>query len=355
MNMNIWNNWKWHVTHRITHQNINDRELNLEYEMRSTPYYYSLVDHNNKNCPIGKQILPTAEELKNELWVSSYGINVYDSLAEEKFSPVPNLVHRYPDRVLLLVTTCCFVHCRFCGRKRLTSKKDEKLNVDEAIHYIVKHDEIKDVLISGGDPLTLEDEEIQDILERLRAINHVQIIRIGTRAPVVLPMRITDDLINILKKYHPLWINTHFNHPKEITEEAISACNKLSDAGIPLGNQSVLLKGINDNADTYKELCQNLIKSRIRPYYLYQCDLGDGISHFRTKVQVGIDIMEHLRQHITGFAIPTYVIDAPNGGGKIPINPNYIVDKNEERIIIRNYENKLFVYPETKNDRNSIL
>lgn len=346
MEKSMWENWKWQYTNCVTNYDMSISK-NL-FGMQVTPYYYSLIDWKNEKCPIRKQVIPSINESIFENEYCNYGIDVSDSLAEEKCSPVPNLVHRYPDRVLMLVTNCCFVHCRFCTRKRLTSRDNKILDIDEAIKYIRKHEEVRDVLISGGDPLTLSDNEIEGILRKIKEIKHVQIIRIGTRAPVVLPMRITDELVSILKKYHPVWMNTHFNHPRELTDEAIAACIKICNAGIPLGNQSVLLKDINDNVEVYKELCRKLITCRVRPYYLYQCDLGEGIDHFRTKVNVGINIIEGLRQHITGFAVPVYVIDAPNGGGKIPITPQYVIKSNENEIVLRNWNNERFIYPEVK-------
>lgn len=337
-----WNDWKWQEFNSIT----DDGKYHGRFKIKVSPYYYSLMNYEDENCPIKKQAFPS--ELEDNICkeYSKYGIDINDSLAEERMSPVENLVHRYPDRVLLTVTNNCFMYCRFCTRKRLTGSCCSNFELEKAFLYIEMHNEIRDVLISGGDPFTLEDETLEKIIIRLRAIKHVEIIRIGTRAPVVMPMRVTDKLVNILKKYHPIWINTHFNHPKEITNLSIKACNKIVDAGIPLGNQSVLLRDINDSLEIYKELCLKLVKNRIRPYYLYQCDIGKGNEHFRTKVQAGIDIIKGLRQYTTGFAIPTFVIDAPNGGGKIAINPNNIIEETKEKIVLCNKDNQLFIYPE---------
>lgn len=343
----MWSDWKWQAENCITNPNeVCEEKVQCNFNMRITPYYAGLMSNDN-NCPIRKQAVPTEEEneIYNDKFVK-YGINLYDSLAETKYSPVKHLVHRYPDRVLIEATNNCFMYCRFCTRKRLTRIDKHKNDLTEAFEYIRNNECIRDVLISGGDPLTLEDNELETIVSTLRSIEHIEIIRIGTRAPVVLPMRITDDLVNMLKKYHPLWINTHFNHPNEVTLEAENACRKLVDAGIPLGNQSVLLKGVNDNAEVYKELCTKLVKMRVRPYYLYQCDLGMGVEHFRTEVKKGIDIIQALRQNITGFAVPNFVIDAPNGGGKIPINLDNVIDWNDEYIKLKNYKGDVFIYPE---------
>jgi len=342
-----WNDWHWQSSNSYIDGNSYVHGIDNYFKMKISPYYYNLIDSNDVNCPIKKQAIPSDHELKcmgNEY--KKYGIDIHDSLAEENLSPVANLVHRYPDRVLMIVTNNCFTFCRFCTRKRIMSEQDTNFNVNNALDYISANKNIRDVLISGGDPLTLEDEQLEEIICKLRKIQHVKIIRIGTRAPVVMPMRITNKLVNILKKYHPIWINTHFNHPKEITEESAKVCRKIIDAGIPLGNQSVLLRGVNDNIDILKELFLKLAENRVRPYYLYQCDLGSGIDHFRTKVKSGIDLIRGLRQHISGLAIPTYVIDAPNGGGKIAVNPDYIIDKTREKIVLQNSKGNLYVYPE---------
>ncbi len=343
----MWSDWKWQAENCITNPDeVCKEKIKCNFNMRITPYYAGLME-NDEKCAIRKQAIPTEEEniIYNDKFVQ-YGVNLYDSLAEREYSPVKHLVHRYPDRVLIEATNNCFMYCRFCTRKRLTRIDKQRNDLTETFEYIRNNKCIRDVLISGGDPLTLEDNELETIISILRSIEHVEIIRIGTRAPVVLPMRITNDLVNMLKKYHPIWINTHFNHPKEVTPESENACCKLANAGIPLGNQSVLLKGINDNVEVYKELCTKLVKMRVRPYYLYQCDLGMGIEHFRTEVKKGIEMIQSLRQNITGFAIPNFVIDAPNGGGKISINPDNVIDWNNEYIKLKNYKGDVFIYPE---------
>ena len=347
-----WNDWKWQVENSITDiksiVDLSDEmvaKLQDKYRMLITPYYYSLIDKEDKNCSIKKQIVPAPEELNN-CGFNDTCYNLSDSLSEMKFMKTNNLIHRYPDRVLLIVANNCFSYCRFCTRKRLTSKNEcYNFDLSSAINYIKNNNQIRDVLISGGDPLVLEDEQLEHIVSSIRSIPHVDVIRIGTRTPVVLPMRITDKLINMLKKYHPIWINTHFNHPKELTSFSINACEKIINAGIPLGNQSVLLKDINDEIETYKELCLGLVKNRIRPYYLYQCDLGSGNYHFITSIDKGLDIMEGLRGYISGFAVPTYVVDAPNGGGKIALDRDRIEKRTDQEIVMRNYLGQVYTYP----------
>lgn len=347
MSKSEWNNWKWQRENSVEDlAQLTNEVVDYNYNMRITPYYMSLMKEDD-NCPIRRQAVPSKRERKEStLDYREYEINIQDSLSERKYSPVPHLVHRYPDRVMVEVTNNCFMYCRFCTRKRLTRIDKKQNDLEQAYEYIKKNKNIRDVLLSGGDPLTLEDFELEEIIKTIRRIPHVEIIRIGTRAPVVLPMRITDELVQMLKNYHPIWVNTHFNHPVEITEQSQYACEKLVDAGIPVGNQSVLLKGINDNTETYKELCLKLVKMRVRPYYLYQCDLGEGLDQFRTKVDVGVEIIKNLRQNITGFAIPMYVIDAPNGGGKITINPDNIIEWNNKFIKLRNYLGDEYYYPE---------
>jgi len=350
-----WNDWKWQFKNRITSaeqlKNIIDisdeeqREIEKclkKFKMAITPYYASLIDPQNPHCPIRMQCVPSVKELT----VQPCELN--DPLAEERYSPVKNIVHRYPDRVLFLLTDMCSMYCRHCTRRHMVGKEDaiaRKEVIDKAIEYIRNNTQVRDVLLSGGDPFILCEQRLEDIISRLREIPHVEIIRIGTRVPVVMPMRITDSLVNMLKKYHPIWINTHFNHPNEVTEESMAACAKIVDAGIPLGNQSVLLRGINDNVQTLKELFLKLVKGRVRPYYLYQCDIAEGIGHFRTPVEKGIEIMYNLRGYISGFAVPTFVIDAPNGGGKIPINPEYIVSMDDIKVVLRNYKGDIYTYP----------
>jgi lysine 2,3-aminomutase len=310
------------------------------YPMRIPRYYYNLIQ--GREDPIWMQSVPSVSELLDQN-------SPEDPLNEDEDSPVPRLTHRYPDRVLLLITDRCPMYCRFCTRKRMvgqTSAISEK-TIAMGIDYIRSHKEIRDVLLSGGDPLMVSDRKLERIISRLRSIRHVEIIRIGTKFPCVLPSRITDALCNMLKKYHPIYINTHFNHPREITSQAKEACERLVDAGIPLGCQSVLLKGVNDNPRILKELMQKLLWMRVRPYYLYQADLTRGTNHFRTRVEMGIQIMQELRGFTSGMAVPQFVIDAPGGGGKIPLMPDYVVKFDEKEVILRNFEGKQYCYPQT--------
>ncbi|MEM1515266.1 MAG: KamA family radical SAM protein [Candidatus Bathyarchaeia archaeon] len=310
------------------------------YPMFISRYYFDLIEEVDD--PIWKQCIPSPLEL-----FDPYGYE--DPLNEEGMSPIPGLVHRYPDRVLVCVSNSCATYCRFCTRKRKVGKPTISFSDDiymAQIKYIRENQSIRDVLLSGGDPLMLSDDKIEFLLRKIREIPHVEIIRIGTRIPCTLPQRITPKLCRILKKYHPLYVNVHFEHPREITEEAERACGLLADAGIPLGNQSVLLRGINDSPEVMKELCQKLLKIRVRPYYLFQTDLVRGTYHFRTRVEVGIKIIESLIGWTSGLAVPRFVIDAPGGGGKIPIQPNYIVSMDEDKVILRNYEGKIFIYPQ---------
>lgn len=350
-----WNDWKWQMKNRITTVEqladivkLQDREAGeikeclKRFKMAITPYYASLMDRDDPNCPIRRQAIPSIEELTvNEC-------DMEDPLCEDKFSPVEGIVHRYPDRVLFLITRKCSMYCRHCTRRRLVGCEDFTLSeekLEKAYDYIRGNAKVRDVLLSGGDPFMLSDSKLESIIKRLREIPHVEIIRIGTRTPVVLPMRITDELVNMLRKYHPIWINTHFNHHREITAESKRACEKIADAGIPLGNQSVLLRGINDDAEILKKLFTGLVKIRVRPYYLYQCDISKGIGHFRTPVSKGIDIMKNIRGFISGFAVPEFVIDAPGGGGKTPVNPDYIISLDDKKAVLRNYEGKTYEYP----------
>ena len=353
-----WNDWKWHLRNKI--QTMEDLkkvvEIGKEEEegitkclstlrMAITPYYLSLIDLNNPYDPIRVQSVPTVAELN---WAEE---DLEDPLHEDTDSPVPGLTHRYPDRALLLVTDQCSVYCRHCTRRRFAGVNDAALpmdQVDNAIAYIAKTPVIRDVLISGGDPLLLSDDNLESIIRKLREIPHVEIVRLGSRLPVVLPQRITDDLCNMLKKYHPIWLNTHFNHPQEITAESTMACEKLANAGIPLGNQSVLLAGINDCIHVMKNLVQALVKIRVRPYYVYQCDLSQGLTHFRTPVTKSIEIAEGLRGHTSGYAVPTFVVDAPGGGGKIPVAPPYIISHAGNKVILRNFEGVITTYTEPK-------
>jgi lysine 2,3-aminomutase len=354
-----WKDWKWQLRNSIkdisTFEKLtgiifekNERKL-LEktiakYPLSITPYYLSLIDVKDyKNDPFFIQSFPSPLELVVEKY------EMVDPLSEEKDSPVPGLIHRYPDRVLFYISNTCSMYCRHCTRKRKVGDKDSIPTKDEilkGIEYIKKTPVVRDVLLSGGDPFMLSDDYLDWILTELRKIPHVEVIRIGTRMPVVLPYRITDELVAVLKKHHPLWINTHFNHPRAITDSSRESLRKLADAGIPLGNQSVLLAGVNDCPRIMKKLVQKLVQNRVRPYYMYQCDLSEGLSHFRTPVGKGIEIMESLIGHTSGFAVPTYVIDAPGGGGKIPIMPTYLISWSTNKVVLRNYEGVITTYKE---------
>jgi len=357
-----WESWKWQVKNRITSVEELKTYINLDpseeeainsvlgkFRMSITPYYLALMDPDNPKCPIRKQAIPSINELvvgENDL---------LDPLHEDGDSPVPGLTHRYPDRVLFLITDMCSMYCRHCTRRRFAGQKDahESMdNVEKALEYIRNTKEVRDVLLSGGDALLVSDQKLEYIISELRKIDHVEIIRIGSRTPVVMPQRITEDFVNMLKKYHPIWLNTHFNHSKEITTEAKKAIDLLANAGIPLGNQSVLLRGINDRVSTMRKLVLNLVQMRIRPYYIYQCDLSMGIEHFRTPVSKGIEIIEGLRGHVSGFAVPTFVVDAPGGGGKIPVMPNYVISQAPGKIVLRNYEGVICTYTEPANYTN---
>ena len=298
-----------------------------------------------KGDPIWLQCFPSPEELADEEMPE-------DPLDEDAMSPVPSITHRYPDRVLFLVTSQCSMYCRFCTRKRKVgdSSKISMKFIQDGIEYIRNHPEVRDVILSGGDPLMLTDYMLEKIIKALREIPHVEIIRIGTKMPCVLPQRITENLCNMLKKYHPIYVNTHFNHPWEITPESKRACEMLADAGIPVGNQTVLLRGVNDDPYVMQDLMKKLLAIRVRPYYIYQADITRGANHFRTPIKVGIEIMDKLRGHISGLAVPYYVIDAPGGGGKIPILPHYVIAHNESEIILRNFRYEIYVYPDVKED-----
>ena len=354
-----WKDWRWQLRNSIKDIKMLEKLLDVKldedhhqriletcdkFPMSITPYYLSLINTETlESDPVFKQAVPNVDEL----YVGN--VDMCDPLAEDKDSPAPCITHRYPDRVLFLVSNVCAMYCRHCTRKRRVGDQDYIPNRDlirKGLDYIRNTPVVRDVLLSGGDPLLLSDEYLDWILGELRAIEHVEVIRIGTRTPAVLPYRITEDLVAMLRKHHPLWINTHFNHPREITQSAREAITKLADAGIPLGNQSVLLAGVNDCPRIMKALVQKLVKNRVRPYYLYQCDLSEGLSHFRTPVGKGIEIMENLIGHTSGFAVPTYVIDAPGGGGKIPIMPNYVMSWGTNKIVLRNYEGVITTYEE---------
>jgi lysine 2,3-aminomutase len=351
-----WLDWHWHLRNRITtpdelkkyiklqpEEEEVFKKKNFSFRMAITPYYLSLIDPKNPYDPVRLQAIPRIAE-------SHFAAeDMPDPLHEDADSPVPGMTHRYPDRVLLLLTDQCAMYCRHCTRRRKAGEKDAPMpkdNVEKAIEYIKKNKEIRDVILSGGDPLTMGDERLDEILGKLSKIKHLDIVRIGTRTPVVLPQRINESLLKVLKKYKFVWLNTHFNHPQELTPDACAALARLAESGIVLGNQSVLLKGINDHVDVMKQLVHTLVKNRVRPYYIYQCDLSEGIGHFRTPIAKGIEIMESLRGHTSGLCIPTYVVDAPGGGGKIPVMPNYIVSQMPGRVILRNYEGLLTAYTE---------
>lgn len=351
-----WHDWRWQQRKRfrLIEQlegviNVSDGERlafeksNAMFHMGITPYYASLMDKDDPKCPIRLQSVPQMGELD----ILPYDLE--DPLAEERDMPVPGITHRYPDRVLFYTTHNCPVYCRHCTRKRKVSDPSTmapKEQIEVAIEYIAKTKTIRDIVISGGDPLSLSDERLDYILTRLRAIPHVEIFRMGTRNLVTLPQRVTDDFVRMLKNHQPVFVNTHFNHPKECTAEALDACRKLADAGCVIGNQMVLLKGVNDDYRIVKELNHRLLLMRVRPYYIYQCDLSQGISHFRTSIKTGLDIMEKLRGHTSGLAVPTYVVDAPGGGGKIPLLPEYVVHHRDKELVLRNFQNRTFTYLE---------
>ena len=355
-NTEKWSDHKWQLRNRVDSLADLEARLKLTDEERAgvllagtklamaiTPHFFNLIDKDDPNCPIRRQIIPRIEE----------GWNAPEELAdpcgEDSHMPVPGLVHRYPDRVLFLVTDRCASYCRYCTRSRVVSGVGEQhleTQWEPAFKYLEQHTEVRDVLLSGGDPLLFSDDRLDKILTRLRSIPHIQFVRIGSRIPVFLPQRITPELCNMLKKHHPLFISIHTNHPRELTTEVRDALGRLADAGIPMGNQSVLLRGVNDSVEVQKALVHKLLMCRVRPYYLYQCDLINGSSHLRTSVAEGVAIIEGLRGHTTGYAIPQYVIDGPGGGGKIPINPNYMIDASGGRVTLRNYEGNIFDYPD---------
>ncbi|MFB0505695.1 MAG: KamA family radical SAM protein [Thermodesulfobacteriota bacterium] len=355
-----WNDWKWQLSHRIsTFDKLNaviyltkneEEAIRLcwqKFPMAITPYFSSLLHPFNPRCPIRLQCIPRKKELlvgKNDM---------IDPCGEDRDAVVPNLIHRYPDRVLLLATTKCAVYCRYCTRRRLVGRREVDItqeNVDAICRYLRKNKKIRDVLISGGDPFLLENTRLESILRQVRAIRHIEMVRIGTRVPVTLPMRVTESLTSMLRQYHPLFVNIHFTHPKEITPEVRQACGLLVDAGIPLGSQTVLLRGINDQPSTLKQLVHELLKIRVRPYYLYQCDPAMGIDHFKTPISKGIEIIQSLRGFTTGHAVPTYVIDAPGGGGKIPVGPDYVLGYQNGVMTLRNYAGEIYHYREAKKE-----
>ena len=351
-----WNDWSWQLRNRIQTLEQLEKRLSLSGEERAgtilagkklalgiTPHFFSLIDPQDPDCPIRRQVVPRIEE------ASRAPDEMVDPCGEDSHMPVPGLVHRYPDRVLLLVTDRCASYCRYCTRSRVVSGAGEQeltVDLEGAFRYLENHPEVRDVLLSGGDPLLLSDAKLNAILTRLRTISSIEFIRIGTRIPIFLPQRITPDLVAMLKQHHPLWMSIHSNHPKELSYEVREALGRLADAGIPLGNQSVLLKGVNDRSEVLKDLFHKLLLCRVRPYYLYQCDLITGSAHLRTTIREGQEIMEQLRGYTTGYAVPTYVVDGPGGGGKIPIGPGYIVGMADDRVILKNYKGDVYEYPE---------
>jgi lysine 2,3-aminomutase len=353
-----WDDWRWQMAHRLNSLEELSQLINLtpeeiegltaenKFRVDVTPYFASLIDPDDPYCPVRRQVIPLGRELQ------AFEGMMKDSLAEDQHSPVPGLVHRYPDRVLMLLTTQCASYCRYCTRSRIVGNPAmtfSKADFEQQLDYLRRTPQVRDVLLSGGDPLTIAPKTLEYVLSGLRAIEHIEIIRIGSRVPVFLPQRITDEFCDMLRRYHPLWLNIHVNHPKEITPELSHALEKLAFAGVPLGNQSVLLAGINDSVDIQRELVHKLVRNRVRPYYLYQCDMVEGAGHFRTTVSKGIEIIEGLRGHTSGYAVPTYVVDAPGGGGKIPVMPQYVISQSPGKVILRNYEGYITTYAEPEN------
>lgn len=353
-----WNDWRWQLSHRLNSVEDFNQVLTLTESERKalqsrglfrvdiTPYFVSLIDADDPADPIRMQVIPSAGE------IDAFTGMMEDSLAEDRHSPVPGLVHRYPDRVLMLVTTQCASYCRYCTRSRIVGDPNatfSRAEFDMQIDYLRRTPQVRDVLLSGGDPLTLAPKVLEELLTRLREIPHIEILRIGSRVPVFMPMRVTQELCDMLQQFHPLWLNIHVNHPNEITAELEEACDRLSRAGIPLGNQSVLLAGVNDCVHVQRKLVQDLLRLRVRPYYLYQCDLVEGAGHLRTPVAKGIEIIEGLRGHTSGFSVPTFVVDAPGGGGKIPVMPNYLISMSDHKVVFRNFEGFITTYEEPVN------
>ena len=356
-----WNDWMWQLRNRPTNLpqiasrlplSASEKEGIAEASVRKLavampPHFFNLIDENDPECPIRRQVVPRREEM-------DYAAHeMADPCGEDKDMVAPGLVHRYPDRVLFLITDRCAAYCRYCTRSRIVSgvgEQELEVDFDEALAYLREHTEVRDVLLSGGDPLLFSDGKLEALLKRIREIPHIEIVRLGSRVPIFLPQRITPELCTMLKQFHPLWINVHVNHPKELTTEVRDALGRLADAGIPMGNQSVLLKGVNDDAETLRILFQKLIRCRVRPYYLYQCDLIQGTNHLRVPVSRGIELMREIRGFTTGFSVPQYVVDGPGGGGKIPLNPDYVIAKDGNRLLLRNYKGDIYEYidvPET--------
>ena len=352
-----WDNWQWQLRNRITslaqlqrlmptltpEEYAGTQLANTKLALGITPYFFNLIDPAEENCPIRRQVVPRIEEIRTAPWEMS------DPCGEDSHSPVPGLVHRYPDRVLFLVTDRCASYCRYCTRARLVSNAtgyDFHPEFNRQMDYIRSNPAIRDVLLSGGDPLLFSDDKLNFLLRELRGIPHLEFLRIGTRIPIFLPQRITPQLCAMLKQYHPLFVSIHSNHPRELTTEVRAALGRLADAGIPLGNQSVLLRHVNDDVTVMKALVQKLLMCRVKPYYIYQCDPISGSAHLRASIRKGLEIMDALRGHTTGYAVPQFVIDAPGGGGKVPINPEYVLSHNADRVVLRNYEGKVFEYVE---------
>ena len=352
-----WNDWKWQLKNRISTveqlsrliPNLAPEEMagaqlaNTRLAMAITPHFASLIDPEDPSCPIRLQVVPRSEETVAAPW------EMRDPCGEDTHSPVPGLVHRYPDRVLFLVTDRCAAYCRYCTRSRMVSNAtgyDFHPDFEKQLDYIRNTPSVRDVLLSGGDPLLMSDAKLESLLEKLRAIPHVEFLRIGSRIPTFLPQRITSDLCAMLRRFHPLFVSIHSNHPRELTPSVREALGRLADTGIPLGNQAVLLKGVNDDIGVLRALCHKLLMCRVKPYYLYQCDLIAGSDHLRASVRKGLELMDQLRGHTTGYAVPQYVIDAPDGGGKVPVNPDYVLSHNADRVVIRNFEGRVFEYPE---------
>ena len=359
-----WNSAQWQLKNRVTTLAGLEKHLTLAQEERAgvllsgnklamaiTPHFFNLIHPTDPDCPIRRQMIPRIEETLDD------ASEMADPCGEDSHMPVPGLVHRYPDRVLFLVTDRCASYCRYCTRSRVVSGVGEQelhTEFEAVFRYLESHTEVRDVLLSGGDALLFSDSKLEGIIKRLRAIPHIEFIRIGSRVPIFLPQRITNELCQMLAKYHPVWMSVHVNHPRELTTEVKEALERLANHGVPLGNQSVLLRGVNDDADVMKSLVQKLLMCRVRPYYLYQCDLIKGSSHLRTSVNKGIEIIESLRGHTTGYAVPQFVIDAPGGGGKVPVNPSYVMMMDEQRTLIRNYEGNVFEYPEPESEQTGL-
>ncbi len=360
-----WNSHIWQLKNRVTTLRQLEEHLVLTEEERSgvilsgtklamaiTPFFFNLIDREDPDCPIRKQVVPRIEETLT----SPY--EMADPCGEDSHMPVPGLVHRYPDRVLFLVTDRCASYCRYCTRSRVVSgagQQELETNYEAAFRYLEEHTEVRDVLLSGGDPLLFSDQKLERILNRLRSIPHIEFLRIGSRVPIFLPQRITPQLCEMLQRYHPLFMSVHVNHPRELTLEVKAGMERLANHGVPLGNQSVLLRGVNDDVEVMKTLVHKLLMCRVKPYYLYQLDLIQGSSHLEAPVEDGIKIIEGLRGHTTGYAVPQYVIDAPGGGGKVPVNPEYVLESSRERTLIRNFEGRTFEYPEPAKNPAPVL